>query len=446
MPRGIAFDQQGNVYITDFGNRTQVFSEDGTFLRQWGTYGTGNGQFYLPAGILIHNNRVYVTDMGNNRVQVFTLSGNYITQWDTGFVLGDTPSGPDVPFMPVSICVNSSGYFYIGGNGGIKVYSPQMTYITSIGSFGDGDDQFVTPTGLAFNSTGFLYASDPFCVRFTVISPDNQIVATFGTPTAPGGDINLPWGLAIDAQDLLYVASWENRIVVRDPSGNVITTWGTEGSGPGQFEVPTGIGILGSQKGGASSALRYIYVTDTYNDRIQAFIARPPVADFSASPTSGTGPLTVLFSDSSSGTVSSYSWDFGDGSTSSSPNPVHTYVQSGKYTVTLTVSNAAGYNTLVKKNYIAVAEKSTQNCGTLYIGQTYDVSGCVSPGSMIGWWASSSDKYKDGPTQMVIITDPESFYVSPTMFSGLTGTWYILDPSTGLATDKAFKIEDPKKK
>jgi len=66
------------------------------------------------------------------------------------------------------------------------------------------------------------------------------------------------------------------------------------------------------------------------------------VASFTASPTTGTAPLQVQFTDQSSGTINSWSWNFGDGSTSSERDPVHTYAQAGDYTVTLTVSGPGG--------------------------------------------------------------------------------------------------------
>ena len=67
-----------------------------------------------------------------------------------------------------------------------------------------------------------------------------------------------------------------------------------------------------------------------------------PVADFSFSPTSGVVPLTVSFTDQSQNVPTSWAWDFGDGSTSNLQSPTHTYTESGSYTVSLTVSNAAG--------------------------------------------------------------------------------------------------------
>ena len=79
----------------------------------------------------------------------------------------------------------------------------------------------------------------------------------------------------------------------------------------------------------------------------------PPVADFTATPTSGTAPLTVQFTDASTG-ATSWSWAFGDGGTSTSQNPSHMYTSAGTYDVTLTASNAEGSSTLTKSQYISV--------------------------------------------------------------------------------------------
>jgi PKD repeat protein len=87
-----------------------------------------------------------------------------------------------------------------------------------------------------------------------------------------------------------------------------------------------------------------------------------PVANFSATPTSGTSPLTVNFTDTSSGSITGRSWNFGDGSTSTSANPSHTYNVPGTYTVSLTVTGPGGSNTKTNSNFINVS--STTSGGT----------------------------------------------------------------------------------
>jgi PKD repeat protein len=79
-----------------------------------------------------------------------------------------------------------------------------------------------------------------------------------------------------------------------------------------------------------------------------------PVADFSASPTSGTAPLKVKFTDQSTENPVTWQWNFGDGKTSIDQNPTHTYVSDGTYTVKLTVKNKTGSDTVTYYDYIKV--------------------------------------------------------------------------------------------
>ena len=80
-----------------------------------------------------------------------------------------------------------------------------------------------------------------------------------------------------------------------------------------------------------------------------------PVAGFTGTPTSGCVPLTVAFTDTSTGSPTSWSWTFGDGGTSTDKNPTHTYTVAGTYTVTLTATNARGSNVATRTNYITVS-------------------------------------------------------------------------------------------
>jgi len=82
-----------------------------------------------------------------------------------------------------------------------------------------------------------------------------------------------------------------------------------------------------------------------------------PQAQFSATPLSGDEPLTVAFTDQSTSYdgISSWSWDFGDGVTSTEQNPTHQYAQDGSYTVSLTVTEAdLDSDTETKTDYITV--------------------------------------------------------------------------------------------
>jgi PKD repeat protein len=81
-----------------------------------------------------------------------------------------------------------------------------------------------------------------------------------------------------------------------------------------------------------------------------------PVADFSASPISGHSPLTVQFTDQSTGEPYDFAWTFGDGGSSTEQNPIHTYTQPGSYAVALAVYNGTGTDGEMKYNFITVNE------------------------------------------------------------------------------------------
>jgi len=76
-PRGVAVDSEGHIYVVDalFDN-VQVFDEEGRLLLAFGSHGNGPGEFWLPAGIFIDStDRIYVSDSSNHRVQVFRYLG-----------------------------------------------------------------------------------------------------------------------------------------------------------------------------------------------------------------------------------------------------------------------------------------------------------------------------------------------------------------------------------
>ena len=77
-------------------------------------------------------------------------------------------------------------------------------------------------------------------------------------------------------------------------------------------------------------------------------------ADFTVDVRSGAVPHTVQFNDTSSGNPTSWLWSFGDGNTSDEQHPIHTYTVPGNHTVSLTVSNGNGNNTVTKEHYIRV--------------------------------------------------------------------------------------------
>jgi len=90
-------------------------------------------------------------------------------------------------------------------------------------------------------------------------------------------------------------------------------------------------------------------------DHILYLLEEAPLAEFSATPTTGNEPLDIQFTDQSTGSITSWLWDFGDEATSTEQNPLHTYTSAGVYTVSLTVAGSPS-DTETKMDYISVYE------------------------------------------------------------------------------------------
>ena len=160
------------------------------------------------------------------------------------------------------------------------------------------------------------------------IDTGGGLVNATGDFTRPGGGV---WSVG---ESIAYDGTWiPGRVVVTVISGRTEMILAEMG-------LPGGIGIPTPTETATPTP------TPT---------PEPLEASFTANVTVGNAPLTVQFTDESTGDIAtSWSWDFGDGSTSTEQSPVHTYVSAGNYTVKLTVSNTHGSNVCTKSNYIQV--------------------------------------------------------------------------------------------
>jgi DNA-binding beta-propeller fold protein YncE len=119
QPTDVAWDSEGNIYITDgyVNSRVAKFDKNGEWVKSWGEKGTGPGQFRLPHAIVIdRNNNVYVADRSNRRVQVFDTDGKFLRMFTidvppapgTHAVYGNTPTGERLAALigsPNSLCI-----------------------------------------------------------------------------------------------------------------------------------------------------------------------------------------------------------------------------------------------------------------------------------------------------------------------------------------------------
>ena len=238
-------------------------------------------------------------------------------------------------------------------------------------------------------------------------------VVSFTANGSSASSLSVTQGQSVDLVDTSTgtVASrlWELGDGTSATSVRVLKSYSTTGTKTVKLSV-TGAGVT-------KSTSKTINVT-----------AGAPVADFSASPRSGTAPLTVKFTDASSGSIGARSWNFGNGASSTAANPSATYNQAGTYTVSLTVSGSGGSNTATKNGYITVSAASGGGGGTTASTaglvaaygfeetsgtQVLDASGNRNHGSLSNVTRSAQGRFGralsfDGADGMVTVSDSDS--------------------------------------
>ncbi|MCQ1537458.1 PKD domain-containing protein [Methanocalculus taiwanensis] len=346
-PTGIAVSPDGGILVCDNGNqRIQKFSSDGAFLFRWGSHGSGDGEFTNPFGIATDaNGSVFVTETDNFRVQKFSAEGTFNS------IIGSYGNGPGEFNTPRGVVVSSKGELIVvdSANHRIQRFSQYSEYLGEFGSYGSGDLQFSSPIGAAIGPNGILYIADTGNSRIKRYYTNGTFISMWGVWGNQGeGELNNPHGVAVSQAGEVFVAdTYNDRICIFSGEGAFLETFGSYGSQNGSFFNLHDIAV--DSEGS-------LYVADTHNHRIQKFVSveKPLVANFSANRTFGRAPLSVRFTDLSSGSPDAWSWDFGDSERSDLQNPVHTYRSEGIYTVRLTITNEKGNDTETKEGYVVV--------------------------------------------------------------------------------------------
>jgi ABC-type Fe3+ transport system permease subunit/sugar lactone lactonase YvrE len=159
LPTDIAFDSDGLVYISEYGDndRIQVFDQEGRILRQIGRFGPGDGEFSRPQGIAIVGDLLYVTDSCNHRINVFKTDGTFVRNFGTvGSELGQFR-------FPYGIDVDPKGRLVICefGNNRIQLVDPQTGRgLAQWGGGGREPGQLAYPWAVAVDRDSRVVAVD----------------------------------------------------------------------------------------------------------------------------------------------------------------------------------------------------------------------------------------------------------------------------------------------
>lgn len=188
-PSSVAFDSEDRLYVADEAlQRVSIFSKSGELLGQWGEHGSRDGQIDRPSAMVIDSeDNLYLADSLNNRVQKFTKDGQFLGKW------GEEGDGPGQFNMPWGIALDSDGDVYVSDwrNDRVQKFDPSGRYLDQWGSSGDAEGQFNRPSGIAVDPDGNIYVCDWGNERVQVLSPSGQVLDSFR-----GDSVTSTWATA----------------------------------------------------------------------------------------------------------------------------------------------------------------------------------------------------------------------------------------------------------
>jgi outer membrane protein assembly factor BamB len=235
-PRALAIGPDGNVYVTDRTQRVTVVSPEGEILRRWGRPGRGAGEFRFvstdpsaPKDVhgkiaVASNGMVYVSDSGNARVQVFTPQGRFVRQF------GSYGNGTGQFISPFDLLVDDAGDVYVvdDSSRALSKFSPKGKVLWRIGGNPSGDPDLAGHFHLAsIDAHGRLVIANDDRGRIIYVDRNGHKVDVFGRRSQfPSGAC----GVTVDAAGTTFVTSCvpgptlvfdrTHRLVAESPGSN----------------------------------------------------------------------------------------------------------------------------------------------------------------------------------------------------------------------------------
>ena len=256
-PRAITIDGRDQVYVVDMTARIQVFDRDGNYLRQWSTPTHDNGR---PVGMAVgRNGDILVSDTHYYRLLIYSPDGELKQQ-----IGGEKGEEPGQFGWVTDTVQDADGYYYIaeyGVNDRIQKFTADGKFVLQFGSHGSEPGQFVRPQGIALDAQNRLWVADALNHRIQVFDRAGKLLFLWGQAGKAPGELSHPYGLDFDQEGNVYIAEFGNHRVQKfTPDGKSLGIFGREGKQPGELYNPWGL---------ARDSRGALHVLDTYNQRVQ---------------------------------------------------------------------------------------------------------------------------------------------------------------------------------